>query len=155
MSRSKWLCDGNRVPWPPEPLTFFIDRCLRTTIIPKALREAGADVELHDDHFRTDCKDLVWLAEVGARHWTILTKDKRILHRGIELQALTNAKATAFILTGRDMTGSEIARAFVAALPRIKNLLKTYNRPLLATVSRSGIVTVKIGERRGGIKIWR
>jgi hypothetical protein len=31
-------------------------------------------VEIHDDHFPSDAKDEVWLAEVGIRGWIVLTK---------------------------------------------------------------------------------
>jgi hypothetical protein len=76
------------LPSLPEPLVFFVDRSLGRHIIPNALRDAGALVELHDDHFSQDAKDQVWLAEVGKRGWVVLTKDKRLRYRALETNAL-------------------------------------------------------------------
>ena len=47
----------------PEKITFFVDRSLGSQIVPNALRQAGATVEIHDDHFSADEEDLVWLQE--------------------------------------------------------------------------------------------
>ena len=62
----------------PDPLTFFLDRNLGKHIIADILREAGARVAVHDDHFPTDAKDNEWLPAVGKNGWVVLTKDKRI-----------------------------------------------------------------------------
>jgi PIN like domain len=43
-----------------------------------ALRVAGAQIEVHDDHFPQDAPDELWLPEVGRRGWAVLTKDDRI-----------------------------------------------------------------------------
>jgi hypothetical protein len=64
---------------PPEPLVFFVDRSLGRHVIPDALRAAGVQVELHDDHFPQDAQDQIWLAEAGKRGWIVLTKDKHLL----------------------------------------------------------------------------
>ena len=90
----------------PEQLVFFVDRSLGRKIIPGALRQAGEEVRVHDDYFQQDAKDEVWLADVGKRGWIVLTKDKNIRYRPVELQALLLAKVRAFVLTARgDLTG--------------------------------------------------
>jgi hypothetical protein len=87
-------------------LVFFVDRSLGRKIIPGALRQAGEEVRVHDDYFQQDAKDEVWLADVGKRGWIVLTKDKNIRYRPVELQALLLAKVRAFVLTARgDLTG--------------------------------------------------
>ena len=67
-----------------EPLIFFLDRSLGKHIVANALRQAGAVVKLHDDHFPQDARDEEWLREVGRREWIVLTKDSRIRHRAHE-----------------------------------------------------------------------
>jgi uncharacterized protein with PIN domain len=57
--------------------TFFVDRSLGRRL-GIALREAGWNVELHDDHFKDDTPDEKWLEEVGKKGWVVLTKDKAI-----------------------------------------------------------------------------
>jgi hypothetical protein len=46
---------------PPERLIFFIDRSLGRKVVPGALRAAGEEIRIHDEHFPQDAKDEVWL----------------------------------------------------------------------------------------------
>lgn len=65
-----------------SPLEIFVDRCLGKTLLPDALRKLpNLVVHIHDDHFDPDEQDQVWLPEVAAKGWVILTKDKDIHHR--------------------------------------------------------------------------
>ncbi len=139
------------MPRPLESPVFFTDRCLGTREVPNVLRAAGATVEVHDSHFAENMADPYLLAEIGARGWVLLTKDKRIRWRPMERAALEEAGLAAFILTGGDMTGPQIAQAFKNALPRMTRILAKFSRPLLARVTRSGSVAIIQGERRGGI----
>ncbi|OQW32880.1 MAG: hypothetical protein A4E19_05880 [Nitrospira sp. SG-bin1] len=114
---------------PPEPPIFFLDRSLGKKRVATALRQAGATLHIHDDHFPPDAKDEAWLAEVGQRGWIVLTKDHRIRYRQVERLTLMKAGVAAFILTSGDLQGEEMARIFVKALPRITRFLKnTRNR---------------------------
>lgn len=45
-------------------MRFFIDRSLGSQGVAQALRNAGARVEVHDDHFAVNEQDTVWLAEI-------------------------------------------------------------------------------------------
>jgi hypothetical protein len=74
--------------------------------------------------------------------WIVLTKDERIRYRPAERDALVAARVAAFILTARKMTGSEMARSLVAALPHMRRALERHQRPLIATVDRRGKVRV-------------
>ena len=134
-----------------EP-TFFLDRSLGNNVVADLLRAGGVTVELHDSHFPQDCADDVWIPAVTEKGWLILTKDGRIRKRAGHLEALRAAGAAAFILTSADATGSENANAFLRALDRVRRLAAKYMRPLIATVSPSGQVTVIEGRRRGGVQ---
>src|SRR6266851_9832119 len=95
-------------PLPPEEIIFFIDRSLGRKVIPGALQKAGERVKAHDDLYPQDTKDPVWLRGVGKQGWVVLTKDKRIRHRNLELEALMNAKVRAFVLASKgDLQGQE------------------------------------------------
>jgi hypothetical protein len=140
------------VPSPHEPV-FFVDRSLGSVDVPAGLRAAGAKVEVHDDHFPHTEADVDWLPVVGKHGWVVLTKDRHIRTRNLELQALMDAGVAAFVLTAGDLTGAEMAEALVKALPRMRRMVAKHLRPFIATVSRSGDVTLKLGgERRGGVK---
>ena len=52
--KSKKPYDVNSRSKPPESPTFFVDRCLGKIFIAGELRKAGANVEVHDDHFAID-----------------------------------------------------------------------------------------------------
>ncbi len=131
------------LPSPPEPLVFFVDRSLGRKIIPGALREAGAEVRVHDEHFPQDTRDEVWLGDVGKRGWVVLTKDKHIRYRAVELHALRAANVLAFVLAARgDLSGVEVGQIFVKALPAMKKLCETTSPPFIALVSRDSKVTL-------------
>jgi predicted nuclease of predicted toxin-antitoxin system len=130
-------------PSPPERLVFFVDRSLGRKIIPDTLRAAGEEVRVHDDFFPQNAKDEVWLTDVGRRGWVVLTKDKQIRYREVEIHALLTAKVRAFILTARgDLSGAEVGQIFVKALPAMKKICETTAPPFIARVNRDSTVSL-------------
>jgi predicted nuclease of predicted toxin-antitoxin system len=110
--------------------------------VPDALRAAGVKVECKTDHYDQETPDSVWVPEVGARGWIILTADKNIRHNLIELAALLKSGTHSFILTSGNCTGPEIAKSLVAALPQIMGIVATIPPPAIGTVSKAGKVRV-------------
>ena len=110
----------------------------------KALRKAGATAEAHDDHFKQDTPDEVWIPDVSARGWLILTKDARIRRRKNELDAVKLARSKVFVVTTQGMKGSEVADLFVKYLKRIGNLARSRRPPFWATVTKSGVSLQKL-----------
>ena len=72
--------------------TFFVDRCLGT-YVGLELRASGLLVEFHADHFADDTDDQTWISEVGRRGWVVLTKDKAISRRPVEVHAVEAARS--------------------------------------------------------------
>lgn len=126
----------------PEPWVFFVDRSLGGKVLADALRAVGERVEVHDDHFPKDAPDEVWLAEVGAKGWVILSKDDRIRRNPVERQALLTAGVAAFFLGRSDLRGDQMASAFSAALMAMKKALRRFAVPFIAGVSQGGDVHV-------------
>ena len=126
----------------PEDIVLFIDRSLGKHVIPSALRQAGANVEIHDDHFPTDTDDETWLSEVGRREWIVLTKDERIRYHSIERTALQKAKVGVFILTAKNLTGQQMASIFIKALPAIIRFTIKNPPPFIAKIARGGQITL-------------
>jgi hypothetical protein len=56
----------------PERLIFFVDRPLGRKIVPAALRNAGEEVRIHDEHFPQDAKDEIWLATIANEKCAIV-----------------------------------------------------------------------------------
>jgi predicted nuclease of predicted toxin-antitoxin system len=125
---------------PPEGFTLFLDRGLGNKVIAAALRTSGVRTEVHSDHFKDDEDDAVWLREVGRRGWIVLTKDKRIRYRGLELQAIIDGNVRAFVLRGGEMKGQEMADAFVKALPKMQRIVEKQAPPFIAKVTAGGAV---------------
>lgn len=97
-------------------------------------------VEVHADHFVHDEIDQRWLEECGRRGWVVLTKDRNIRYNLVERRALLNAGVAAFVLTSGNMSGADMASAFVKALPRIARFLRKYTPPYIAKVHKDGKV---------------
>jgi predicted nuclease of predicted toxin-antitoxin system len=113
------------------------------------LRAHSAEVHVHDDYFAQDAHDDTWLREVGQRGWVVLTKDTRIRLRHTELAALVGGRVRAFVLTRGDLTGEEMARILVSALPRISTFCERYHPPFIARVSRRGTVEMLYDPKKG------
>ena len=127
---------------PPDGTVLFIDRSLGIEPIRTELINSGLTVEIHDDHFARDEEDRVWLKVVGERGWVVLTKDQRLRYRPLEISALRASNARVFVLTAGNLRGSEIAAAFLAALPRMFRILRSTPGPFLARLSQSGHITI-------------
>lgn len=126
---------------PREPYTFFADRSLGGKKVVAALRAVGETVVALDSLFKNDEADDRWLAAVGDKGWVVLTKDKNVAHRLIEIEAIHDAGVAAFILASSDLSGDDAGRAFVAALPAMKAMLAASEPPFIATLSASGRIT--------------
>jgi predicted nuclease of predicted toxin-antitoxin system len=119
-------------------------------IIPDALRGAGEDVRVHDDLFPQDAKDEIWLAEAGRHGWIVLTKDKNIRYRAVELQALIAADVRAFVLTARgNLTGSEVGQIYVKALPAMKSFAPRQGRLLSRALAGTEALHLSAGNATG------
>jgi hypothetical protein len=124
-----------------ERTTFFVDRSLGRAL-GRTLREAGWRVELHDDHFAEDTLDEVWLLEVGARGWVVLTKDKAIRRKEVERDAVIAAGIRMFTLSSANMTGQEMAEVYLANRFKISRFLNKHSPPFIATVYREAPIAL-------------
>jgi hypothetical protein len=122
-----------------NPLELFVDRCLGKNILPEALRKLpNLVVHIHDDYFAPDEEDQVWLPKVARKGWVILTKDKDIRHRKLELDAVLNNEAYMLTFGTGDYSAQEMAEAFRLALPKIKRAVAGFFPPLIARISKGG-----------------
>ena len=120
-------------------LTFFLDYQIGRYTVADALRAAGANVEVHIDHFDQAAPDVEWIPEVGRRKWVLITKDKNIRRNPLERAAYENAKLRGFVLTGADMGGKEMADLLVSCLPGMARRVGGRPGPLLFAISRAGV----------------
>ena len=121
-----------------ERPTLFVDRSLGKGVA-RRLREAGAVVEMHDDHFPQTTPDTEWIPEVARRGWVVLTKDKNIRRRQDERTALLLAKSRVFTLSSGNMSGAKMAELFTTQLREIEQIATVESPPFLYIIGRDGL----------------
>jgi hypothetical protein len=118
--------------------TFYADRCLGKAVA-RALRAAGAVVEIHDDHFAQNALDETWIPDVVRRGWVILTKDKNIRRPRGERESVLTADARIFTLNSGNMRGADMADLFVRHLADMEQVAAALMPPFVAVVGQDGI----------------
>lgn len=118
--------------------TFYVDRCLGKTVA-KALRSAGAVIEIHDENFAQDSQDETWIPVVARRGWVILTKDKNIRRPRGERESVLTAEARIFTLCSGNMRGADMAAFFVRHLSDMEQVADALEPPFVAVVGHDGI----------------
>ena len=118
-------------------MTFFFDRSMGRKI-PQAFSLLGLDAIAHDDHFDQATPDDVWLAAVGQRGWTVITKDDRIRFNQAERAALIAHAVGCFIVSRRNAPRWQLAQSLLRAWDDIARIADTEARPFLYAVYRDG-----------------
>ena len=132
---------------------YFTDRDLGKQF-GEILRSSGLTVERHADHFAHDTPDETWLAEVGQRGWIALTHDRRIRYKPTERDAVMRHGVGLLVIVGA-APFPDLARAFVATLPRIEAFLASHKPPFIAKVYRpSAADPAQRSALPGRIELW-
>jgi hypothetical protein len=132
---------------------YFTDRDLGKQF-GEILKLGGLTVERHHDHFAPDAPDEVWLADVGKRGWIALTHDSRIRYKPNERDAVMRHDVGLLVIVGK-APFPELARAFVATLPRVEEFLASHKPPFIAKVYRpSPSKVAPHGASPGRIELW-
>jgi predicted nuclease of predicted toxin-antitoxin system len=125
-----------------QEIIFFIDWSIGQRTVPEALRQAGAVVETHLDHFPQEAPDIEWLREVGLRGWVVLTKDVKISSRPWEVEAIARAGVRVFILVAGNLTSRQMASLLVGAVDRMERLTIGNKAPFIAKIYKDGRVQI-------------
>jgi hypothetical protein len=133
-------------------LVYFTDRDLGKRF-PEILRSSGLKVERHSDHFPPDTPDAVWLEVVGKRGWIAVTHDHRIRYKPNERDAVLRHGVGLLVVVGA-APSPDLARAFVATLPRIERFLAEHRRPFIAKVYRPAASEIMHGPTAGRVELW-
>lgn len=125
-----------------DKITFFIDWSLGQKAVPQALESLGADIRKHLDYFPPDTSDVEWLTKISELNWIVLTKDKKISTRPLEIKAIASAEVKVFILVSGNLTRSQMADVFAKSLPKIRNITLGNKAPFIAKVYKNGRIEV-------------
>ena len=142
-SRKRSAANSRSIKPPDEQFEFFVDECIAFHHVAAMLREAGYSAHVPGPTtFRTGTQDVDWLPHVGERQWILITKDKSIRKREIELRALHEAHVRTFVLTAAGLKGDEQARVLKEALPAMLRLLRRRSTHFIARITAESSVEI-------------
>lgn len=107
-----------------------------------ALTDANVKFERHRDHFPRGTPDEEWLPFVAERAWVVLTKDKRNRYNEFERRSIRRFKVREFYFGRGDFSGTEMAMALGVALSEMRGICRSYNAPVVGSMTRTGAITV-------------
>jgi len=105
---------------------FFVDRSLGRHQVASALRAAGWSVTTHHKIYGErdqDVPDVEWLELCGVRGFVVLSKDRQLRYRPMEIAVIRRRRLQVFVLSRGNLTGEEQAGRFVANSARIRREL--------------------------------
>jgi len=111
-----------------------------------ALATSSVQFRRHRDFFGRGELDEVWLPFVAERGWVVLTKDKQNRYNELERDAVRRNRVREFYFGSGNFTGSEMAAALVTATPQMREICRTYNAPVVGSITRSGSITIVYDE---------
>jgi hypothetical protein len=134
-------------------LVYFTDRDLGKKF-PEILRKADLSVKRHADHFQHDTPDEVWLREIGKKGWVAVTHDGRIRYKPNEKNAVVENSVSLLVIVGH-APFPELATAFVATEPKIRDFVAANKPPYIAKVYRPSATAVAADPSAPGrIELW-
>jgi len=118
-------------------MTFFFDNNIGQFMV-LGLRGFGEDVYHLTDHFPPDTRDEVWLRFVGDQRMALVTRDKRIRRRPLEVDAIKRHNVGAFILVGKQMGKWAQIEQVIHAWQKMTEAASSTPTPFAFRVNRSG-----------------
>ena len=92
-----------------------------------------------EEHFAPDCPDETWIADVGARGWIAVTRDKNIRRKRRQRELVAASQLRLFVLNQRaDMTRLDLLEALLRHWRRMLEFAAEHEAPALITISRDG-----------------
>ena len=134
-------------------MEFFADRDLGRYEFPGSIRSAGIVVHAHADHFAQRTPDAEWLPAVAEQGWVVLTNDRKIRSRVLEVRAVMTSNARVLALVGGSLSAAELARNFLNTLARIEAFVAEHPAPWIARLYRPNPVEGVAQGRPGSIKL--
>lgn len=120
-------------------MTYFTDRNLGH-LLPVAMGLLGLPVEIHDTYFDQSTPDDVWLPEVGAKGWVVLTQDPRFLHNENETEALISNGVACFVLVVDRLNRWQKLQVIAKVWDEIEEIVEHARPPYIYRITRSGNV---------------
>jgi hypothetical protein len=143
-SKKQYGGSSGQQPSLPEDFVLYLDENLHNCRpILDALARHGVRHERHGSHFDPGTEDTVWLPFVGTQGWILLTKDKKIRFNELERSAIQRYRVREFYFASGNYSGAEMAEMLGAALRDIARFCRRYDPPFIASISKSGKVSLR------------
>ena len=120
-------------------MTYFFDRTLGRSL-PLALGLLGLSVELHDAHFAQDTPDDVWLPEVAANGWVVMTED-RLERNELATRAILDYGVACWIVRTSGRTRRRKAEFLLHHWDHIERIAHREAPPYLVRLDSRGVST--------------
>lgn len=120
----------------------YIDRDLGRSF-GEALRLLGVEVLLYLERYHDVAPphDDVWIPDIAADDYVILTHDGKIRSRSGERQVFQASNAKCFVLATRNATRLENFRAIMIAWDEIRRIVASEQAPFMYGISKTGKLT--------------
>ena len=118
----------------------FIDRSVPrgVAIALQAVKKAGEICWL-EDRYPHDTKDEVWLPDAGAQSWLVVVRDKHIMTRPAERDAVMNHNVGMFVFSqSKDPTKWGYLKLFALCLDEMERLFEVTERPFIFRIDSAG-----------------
>lgn len=116
----------------------FIDRSIPKSVA-DALKLVRPDLMWIEDKYNHRTKDEVWLPDIGAKQWLLISRDKHIRTRPGERQAIRDNGIGCFILNQkRNPTRWEYLKLLCLTLDGMEERFAGTGRPFIFTVDSRG-----------------
>ena len=128
------------------PRKIFVDRSLGGHRLPSFLRSIGFDVIAHKEcsWLNSDADDDVWIPDVTARGWIILSSDRRISIDPVNVKAVRDSKAQVIVTGDNNMLPEFWGSAFVLGRIRINEVLQANPGPVFIRIGHCCAEHVKV-----------
>lgn len=118
--------------------TFFFDNNLSPRLV-AGLRGFGEDVQHLREAFPPDAKDPLWIPQVAAWGWILVTRDKRIRSRPLEAEALAGSGLSGFVfMQKREPDFWGWVELVVRRWAEMRRLTETEKKPFLLGITERG-----------------
>ena len=91
--------------------------------------------------FGAGTRDEVWLRHAGAEGWVVITRDRMIRKRPLELEAFRTSGVRAFAFSGGNQTGEAMGQVLRLRAVKMANMCRSEPAPFLYTITAAGALT--------------
>jgi hypothetical protein len=126
----------------------FVDRSLASKRLPAMLERMGFEVELHNRYFVPDAEDDIWIPEVAARQWVILTADKRLSVEPLNKEAVRSSNAQVLLVSDGKSLPEQWAACLIVGRLKIEQLLDRNPGPVFIMISKHAGDHVNVSRHR-------